>query len=61
VLLFLFIIELQYIYIYRMICKSEPTVCWIYAFGMIWIVSIMFKLYQCCLWNDAWMKGVELI
>jgi hypothetical protein len=54
-------LQKKYIYIYILFCKSEQTVCWIYAFGMIWVVSTMYKLYQCCLWNDTWMKGVELI
>jgi len=39
--------------------EIEPTIWWNVCFEMIWLVSIMFKLYQWCLRIDAWVKGVN--
>jgi len=50
--------RLRKIYI---VYEIEPTIWWIICFEMIWLVSIMFKLYQWCLWNSARVKSIELI
>jgi hypothetical protein len=39
--------------------ETELTTWWNLCFEMIWLVSIMFKLYQWCLRIDAWVKGVN--
>jgi len=39
--------------------ETEPTIWWNVCFEMIWLFSIMFKLYQWCLRIDAWVKGVN--
>jgi len=47
--------------IYMLFSKSEPTICWIYLFWMIWVLSIMLNLsmvfwrIEYCIWNVKWI------
>jgi hypothetical protein len=47
--------------IYMLFYKSKPTVCWIYLFWMIWVLSSMLNLSMIfwrivyCMWSVEWI------
>jgi hypothetical protein len=47
--------------IYMLFYKSEPTVCWIYLFWLIWVLSSMLNLLmifwriEYCMWSVKWI------